>query len=127
MSVSQSLDRLDQLRPELLEILTGKVLEFLILEVAPDAFLRIEIGRITGHGSDLEPIRFTGRQILFDLFAAVDRSAIPEQQHLPRNLALQMLQKADNGLTVVGFLLHQKGEFAILSDRSDDREMIAGE
>ena len=64
-------------------------------EIPPYILDRIEFGRISRHPFDYEAT-FGGRHIVFDQQAPVDRCAIPDDQHFPRKMALEMAQKLDD-------------------------------
>lgn len=57
----------------------------------------------------------------------MDGRAIPDQQEFTWDLSLQMLQKTDDTVAVVGFLLESKIEFACRAQRTNHRYMIPGE
>jgi len=61
-------------------------------EVAPHIFHRIEFRRIGGKPFDLNSAT-GGKNVVTDQHAPVDGSPIPNQQHFPRNMPLQMSQK----------------------------------
>ena len=64
-------------------------------EMSPHILDRIEFGRISRQSFDDEAT-FGGGHIAFDQQAPVDRGAIPEDQHFPGNMALEMAQKLDD-------------------------------
>ena len=112
--VPQSLDGFSQLLLEVIQTLTGEVLEFLVLQIPPDTFLGVQVRGIPWQRFNLDTLRFTGSQIRLERTTAMDGRSVPDQQEFAGNLFLQMLQKPDDAVAVVGFLLESKIEFACL-------------
>ena len=65
------------------------------LEMPPHILHRIEFGRVSrqpfNHDAPLG-----GRHIVFDQHAAVNRCAIPDEQHFSANVSLEVLEKLDD-------------------------------
>ena len=61
-------------------ILTHDILEFDVFEVAPNALIGIEIGRIGRQLFQMEPFSRAFRQKVFHCLTAVDGGAIPDNQ-----------------------------------------------
>ena len=64
-------------------------------KMPPHILDRIEFGRVSRQPFDHDS-SFGGRHIVFDQQAPVDRCAIPDDQHLAGNMALEMAQKLDD-------------------------------
>jgi len=64
-------------------------------EMPPHILDRIEFGRVSRQPFDHDS-SFGGRHIVFDQQAPVDRCAIPDDQHLTGNMALEMAEKLDD-------------------------------
>lgn len=64
-------------------------------EMPPHILDRIEFGRVSRQSFDHEAT-LGGGHIVFDQHTPVDRCAIPDDQHFPRNMALEMAQKLDD-------------------------------
>jgi len=64
-------------------------------EMPPHIFNRIEFGRVSWQPFDHEAT-FSGGHIVFDQHAPVDRCAIPNDEYLTGNMALEMAQKLDD-------------------------------
>jgi hypothetical protein len=76
----------------------AEVAEFDVLEVLPQSIDRIEFRSVTGQPLQLETRGRPSGQKGADGLATVSRQPIPDDQELARNLAEQMLQKADDGV-----------------------------
>jgi len=70
----------------------GNLMRF---EMSPHILDRIEFGRVSRQPFDPDAT-FGGSHIIFDQEAAVDRCAIPDDQHFTGNMALEMAQKLDD-------------------------------
>lgn len=64
-------------------------------EMPPHILDRIEFGRVSRQPFD-HKATFGGGHIVFDQHTPVDRCAIPDDQHFPGNMALEMAQKLDD-------------------------------
>ncbi len=123
----QALDREAQLAAQFREVVTDQVTEFDPLEVVPDAFIRVELRRVGGEPLQLKPSGRSLREQVLDWARAVDRRPVPQDEELAREVAEQMLKKTRAILASEGMVLDLKQQAAGWRDRTDDREMIAGE
>jgi len=64
-------------------------------EMPPHILDRIEFGRVSRQPFDHQPT-LGGGDMVFDQHTPVDRCAIPDDQHFPGNMALEMAQKLDD-------------------------------
>ena len=64
------------------------------------------------------------RQEIFERLTPMNRGAIPDDEQLPRNLAQQKAQKANDIGPFVGFALHLHKQASIRANGSNHREMI---
>ena len=117
--VAQSCDRLAQFMPEFIEIVTTDILEFDLLEILPDAFNRVEIGRIAWQSHNLDVGGRTLSQEPFHL-AIMDRGTIPNNQQLGSDLAAQVLEKHNHISTGKGTMLTTQIQLAGWCNRADD-------
>src|SRR5262245_48237259 len=86
-------------------ILTHYILEFDVLEVAPDAFIWVQIGCIGGQSFEVEPIP-TLCQNVFDRLTAVNGGAVPNQQQFAWNVTQHVLEKGDDLSATDALLMH---------------------
>ena len=75
--VAQALDRQAQFEPQFREIVAADITQFEMLEIVPDPFVRIEIGRVAGELLEVQPRRGPLGQEVAHRLRAVDRGAIP--------------------------------------------------
>ena len=73
----------------------NQVGNFMGFEVPPHIFDRIEFGCVSRQPFDYEAT-FGGGHIVFDEHTPVNGCAIPDDQHLPTDMALEMAQKLDD-------------------------------
>jgi hypothetical protein len=109
---------------QLFDISTNHVAKFDMFERVPNALIRIEIRGIARQSFQKDAFTATIRQKLFDGLAAVNGSAIPNDQQLARNVPQQVMQKIDYLLTTNGSLLHLHQQLARRCDATDDRQML---
>lgn len=64
----------------------------MVFEVPPHIFDRIEFRRVRGQSLDHDSTSRSSH-VVFDQHAAMNRSAIPNDQDFPGNMPLEMLQK----------------------------------
>lgn len=69
------------------EALAAQVFQLAPFEQVPDAFLRIQLGSITGQTLQMKPLGGTGSQKCLDLFRSVDRGPVSNDQELAADLA----------------------------------------
>src|SRR5579872_2275194 len=103
----------------MLNVPTTDILEFDVLQIPPDPFLRIEFRCITRQLHQAQALRRSVGEILLDRLAAMDGSPIPNDPQLARDLLLQTLQKLDAVLPLEGALQRHGVELALGSDPSD--------
>jgi hypothetical protein len=116
-----------KLASQVWEGVAADVAQFDVLEVGPDALVRVQIGSIAGQLLQAEAAgRAVGQKVL-DGLAAMDRGAIPEHQELTGEMAEQMLEEADDVRALVGLLLNVHQQAAVRGDAADDRQVIAAQ
>lgn len=109
------------------QVLAADVAQLDVLEVGPDALVRVQIGSVAGQLLQADSLGATlGQEVLHGL-AAMDRGAIPEHQELARDVTEQMLQKADDIRALVGVLPHVHQQPAVRGDAADDRQVITAQ
>lgn len=124
--VAEPLDGQAQFDPQLIQIGTAEVAQFDVLEVVPDALVRVEIRGVARQLLQLEARRRALRQEVLDGLRAMDRRSIPDHKQLARNLAQEMLQELDDRGSPERPLADLEEEPPLMGEAADDREMIAG-
>ena len=82
-----------------------EIRHFAALDIAPDSFGRIEVGRIAGEPLDLQPVALSPEE-LGHVTATVSRQMIPDENHaLAANEAFELLEKIDEAGRVETILL----------------------
>ncbi len=71
------------------------------------------------------PVALTA-QILLHQYRTVDRSAIPDDQHLPQ-MPDKVFQEADTILTLDGVISHLHQQAPIIAQSTDDRQMLTAQ
>lgn len=69
-------------------VLAADILEFDVLEVMPDAFIRVQVRSITRQALQMKTGGSTLGQVLLDNLAAMNRRTVPDNKQLPRYLLL---------------------------------------
>ena len=98
-----------------------------VLEVAPDALVRVQIGGVAGELFQADALSSAAREEVLDRLAAMDGSTIPEHQELAGDVAEQVLEEADDVGALVGVLLHQHQQPSLRGDAADDRQVVAAQ
>src|SRR6266699_6102095 len=86
----------EDLLPQVLRRGAADVLELDILELVPDALVRIEIRRVARQGFELQALAQRRRQEILDRLAPMNRSPIPQHEQLAGDLLQELVQKPDD-------------------------------
>ena len=115
-----------QLDAQLVQIRAAEVAEFDVLEIVPDALIRVEIRCVAGQLLQVETRGGPLGEEVFDRLGPMDRRAVPDHQERPREVAQQVSQEADNRRAPESLspLLDQQP--ARVRQGADDREVIVG-
>jgi hypothetical protein len=124
--VAESLDGQAQFEPQLVQIGAAKVAQLNVLEIVPDALIRIQVRGVARQLLQVEPRRRPLREEVLDGLSAMDRRPIPDHEQLARNLAQQVPQELDNLGAPKCALADLEEEPPLVGQAADDREMIAG-
>jgi hypothetical protein len=84
----------------------------------------MQFGRVARQPLQLKPGRRALSQEGPHRRASVCRQAIPDDQELARNLVQEMLEEADDAVSVKGLTLHLGGDVTCLSERPNDRVVV---
>lgn len=106
------------------EGLAADVAQFDVLEVGPDALVRVEVGGVAGELLQADASGAALGQEVLHRLAAMDRGAIPEHQELVGDLAEQVLQEADDVRALERVLLHVQQQPAVRGDAADDGQVV---
>jgi hypothetical protein len=85
-----------QLDLQFVQIGAAEVAEFDVLEIVPDALVRVEVRRVAGQLLQVEAGGGPLSEEVLDRPGAVDGRPIPEHQELPGEVPQQVLQEADH-------------------------------
>ena len=122
--VPQSYDSQAQFMAEFILIMATDVSQLDILQMIPDPFVRVQIGRIARQLLQAELPSSACRQEGRDGLVAVDGRPIPNDQQLTTNMAQQMLQEAHDLWSFERMRLHLDQQLPLRGDPANHREMI---
>jgi hypothetical protein len=122
--VSEACHRLAQFVPKFIEVCTTDSAEFDMLEIAPDAFDRIQIRCIRRQAFQLNVGCCTFGQKAFHL-PIVNRRSIPDNQQFASQMLLEMLEEPHYIGTGQGPSAAAQIEATIARDRTNHRTMLA--
>lgn len=106
------------------QIQTTNILEFDALEQIPNAFLWIEFRGIARQLFQMNAFGSSFSQVVFDFLTTMNRGSIPDHQQVPRNLAGEQLQKANDIGPFVGMVLGLHNELSFWRHGTHSRDMI---
>ena len=109
---------------EFIRIMATDVSQLDMLQVIPDPFVRVQIGRIARQLLQAELPGSARRQAGLDGLVAVDGRTIPNDQHFATNMAQQMLQEAHDRGSFERVRLHLDQQLPLRGDPAHHREMI---
>ena len=116
-----------KLASEVAEGLAADVAEFDVLEIVPDALVRVEVRSVARERLQVEAASTALSQEVFDGLATMDGSAVPDDQELAGDMAEQVLEEADDVRALVGVLLHVHQQPAVRGDAADDGQVVAAQ
>src|SRR5581483_5673704 len=117
-------DGMTEFFAKMIEIASAEVVEFDVLEVRPDAFVRVEVRGVPGKALKLNALGGTVREERLGLLASVDRRAVPDDEDLAADNAKKMREEGNDGERVERLVLDAEVELACRGDGADDREVI---
>ncbi len=103
--------------------MADQVPQLAVLEIAPDALIGIQSGRVGGQPHELDAGLGPGQPLLHRC-ATMDTRPIPHHQDRARNVSLEMLQEINHGGTTICALLLLDVQLACARHPTDDREML---
>ena len=108
-------------------ILAAEVLHLDMLEILPDTFVRVQLRGIAGKSLQLKASRRALGKVVLESLAAMDGSTLPNNYQISCDLLLEQVQKTDNAQAVKSGFAYLQIQVAVRTDRTDDREVVAGE
>ena len=112
---------------EMSEVLAADVAQLDALEVVPDALVRIQFWGVAGEPLQADALGSTLGQEVLDRLAAMDRSAVPDDQELAGDVAQEVLEEAHDIRALVGVVLHQHEQAPLRRDAADGRQVVAAQ
>ena len=112
---------------EVWQVLTADVAQLDVLEVVPDALVRVKVRGVAGELLELDAPGAALGQEVFDWLAAMDRGAVPDDQELAGDVAEQVLEEADDVRTLVRVLLDQHQQPTRRGDAADNGQMVTAQ
>ena len=112
---------------QIVQISAAGVPQLDVLQVRPDAFVRIELWRVAGQLLEAQPFGSTLRQELLNRPTAMDGRAIPDHQHLARQAAKEVAEELHYVWTAEGMVLDLEQQAAGRGDATDHRQMVMTE
>ena len=106
------------------EVQAAEITQLDPLQVAPEAFARIQLRRIGGQSLEVEALRRAVGQECLDGMAAMDGGAIPDDDHAAWHLAQQVLQEGHDVFRVDGTVLAVEIQLALRGDGAHGRQML---
>lgn len=107
--------------------MTTDIPEFDMFQIVPDALIGIQVRRIAWEPLQPKPCGSASSQEVLDGLTAMNGGAVPDNEQLALDGGLQVLEKGDDGSTVISFGLHCQVEFSCRCDGANHRVMITGE
>src|SRR5574341_472570 len=125
--VAKSGAGLAKLKAKVGKIKTAEISQFDLLEIAPDAFIRIEIRRIAGQAFQEDAFSRSLSQKISTVGPAMGGQAIPNDQQLTGDKTQQMLQEPDKIRALEGMVLCQSEQPPLWRNGANDRQVVAAE
>lgn len=95
--MSQTIGSFAQFGAQVRQVQAADIGEFDVLEIAPDAFIGVEVGRVAGQTFQVDTLRAALGQEVAQGGAVMSGQTLPGHQQLARELAQQVLEEAHNG------------------------------
>jgi hypothetical protein len=106
------------------QVLAADVAQLDVLEVGPDALVRVEVRGVAGELLESDASGAALGQEVLDRLAAMDRGAVPDNQELTGDVTQQVLEEADDVRALVRVLLDQHQQPTCRGDAADDGQMV---
>ena len=109
---------------EIHQIRAADVSQLHVLEVRPDAFVRVQVGCIARQLFESQAFGRTLGQKGLDRSAAMNRRAVPDHEQLAGNASQQVLEEVDDLRTAERVILHAQEQSATRGDATDDGQVV---
>jgi hypothetical protein len=116
-----------QMLLEISQVRAAHVPEFHILEVSPDALIRVKSGGVARQLLEAQAPGRTLGQEFFDGLTAMNRRTVPDHQQLAGDVSQQMLEEADHLGAIERVVLHAQQQSAARGDAADGGQVVTGE
>jgi len=125
--LAQPFDCPAEVLPQRSQIGTAYVPQVYPLQIPPEPFCRIQLRRIARQLLQLQALRPSVSQELFDRFSTVDRRSIPDHQQLALNLRQQMFQEDHDVHATICPLLTLGEHLSTHRDAADRRDVLVAQ
>src|SRR3990172_210948 len=122
--VAQTRRGFTQFIAQFVQIMTTQVLHLNLFQIAPDAFIGVQVRGVGGQLFQMKTLSGALPQEIFDRLTAMSRQSIPDKEQFAAHMMQQMFQKTDNRRPGESHLLDHHEQAAIGGDGADDRQMI---
>jgi hypothetical protein len=112
---------------KMIEGLAANVPQLDVLEVMPDALVRVQVRGVAGERLQADALRSALSEEVLDRLAAMDRCAVPDDQELAGDVPQQVFEEADDVRALVGALLDEHQQPPRRGDAADDRQVVAAQ
>ena len=112
---------------EMREVLAADIAQLDALEVVPDALVGVEVRGVPWELFQADAVGAALGQEVLDRLAAMDGSAVPDDQEFAGDVAEEMLEEADDVRAFVRVLLHQHEQAPRRRDAADDCQVVAAQ
>jgi hypothetical protein len=125
--VAQTLFATTKRSPQVGQVSATQIPQLDALQVVPQPFNRIELGRIAGQALQVQPLGGAACQEVFDGLTVMNRGAVPDDEQFAGDLAQEQPQEADDIGRVVGAVLRLQKDPSRWGERADGREVVMGQ
>src|SRR6266542_736265 len=109
-----------------MQVRAADVAQLDALEIGPDAFVRIQVGRIAWQLLQAQPLGTALRQEGFDWPAAMNRRAVPDHEQLAGQVTQQVAEELHHVRTAERMVLDLEQQAAARGDAADHRQVLTG-
>ena len=109
---------------QFVQVMASKVSQFHIFEVVPNSFIRVQVWGVAWQLLHPHRLALISGQVCCYCLVPVDGYAIPDNQQLALDMAVQMFQKTHNPHSLEGLLLHFHQQLSTFGYATDSRQMV---
>jgi hypothetical protein len=111
--------------PQMRHVEAAQIAQFDPFELRPYALPRVQVRCISGQALHVHPLSRTIREELLDKMAAVNRRAVPDDDHAVGHLAQQVFQEGHHVRRIDRVVLAVEVQLAFRREGREGREVIA--